>query len=367
MVAARLRRDCQRARLWYPASDGIATVLLPALQPDLTMSVLIEALTLVVPRRELDMRFPGGTSAFLEATLGLERPPRFVCGGDAHLVNLSFYDADHLAPAADLLLAHGFVDVEANRVVDVAYVEQRFGPTMPCDWLEWRNHADGFTYAWLAGTEPGDMAAPIDWTPERSRAMLREDIRDDRERMNKLAEENGIETWLDTSTGRQIVSLAAREALVEQGAAGGTAVSRTKAARVAARSGEVTSAVTDDSRGEATELLGVLRRSLAAHDVEHTVAEAVDGGPVSVAFVLRGRHTAYEFFVAIDRRSPSSRASTRSRPTRGRGVSACAHCSTRGSPASSTSLRRASTCSCPTSRCCTSSPRSAASPPSTAA
>lgn len=49
----------------------------------------------------------------------LERPPRFVCGGDAHLVNLSFYDADHLAPAADLVLAHGLVDVEKNRVVDV--------------------------------------------------------------------------------------------------------------------------------------------------------------------------------------------------------------------------------------------------------
>lgn len=175
------------------------------------MSVLIEALTLVVRKRELDIRYPGGTDAFLQAALELEAPPRFICNGDPHLVNLSFSDPDHLAPCVALLEAHGFMDVDDGKLVDMAYVDQHFGPTMPCDWLEWRRHPDGFTYAWLAGTEPGDMATDEDWTPERSRGMKRFDVRDEPGRMFRLAEEDGIETWLDTRTGKQVVGLAHRE------------------------------------------------------------------------------------------------------------------------------------------------------------
>jgi hypothetical protein len=43
------------------------------------VSVLIECLTLVMQTKELDMRYPGGATAFLEATLEVEQPPRFVC------------------------------------------------------------------------------------------------------------------------------------------------------------------------------------------------------------------------------------------------------------------------------------------------
>lgn len=38
------------------------------------MSVLIEALTLVVPKQVLDVGYPGGTDAFLQALRELENP-----------------------------------------------------------------------------------------------------------------------------------------------------------------------------------------------------------------------------------------------------------------------------------------------------
>jgi hypothetical protein len=81
---------------------------------------------------------------------------------------------------------------------------------MPCDWLEWRQHKDGFVYAWLAGTEPGDMAADLDWTPERSRTMQRGDITTEPGRALRLADEDGIETWLDLKTALQHRGLAIR-------------------------------------------------------------------------------------------------------------------------------------------------------------
>jgi hypothetical protein len=171
------------------------------------MAVLIECLTLVVRKFDLDVRYPGGTDTFLNACLEVPEPPRFICNLDEHLVNLSFYSPEHLEPCWQLLVDNGFTDVEDNRFLDMAYIDQHHGPTMPCDWLEWRRHQDGFTLAWLAGTEPGDMAAPEEWTPAQSLDCKRSDIRDDPDRALKLGEEDGIETWLDLNTGRLVAGL----------------------------------------------------------------------------------------------------------------------------------------------------------------
>jgi hypothetical protein len=175
------------------------------------MSVLIEALTLVIRRFDLDIRYPGGTEAFLQHALELTEPPRFICGEDAHLVNLSFSSPEHMMECLKLLTYHGFLDVDDGQVVDMAYVDQHHGPTMPCHWLEWRRHPEGFTYAWLAGTEPGDMAVDEGWTPERSRGMERFDVRDEPGRMLRLAEDDGVEIWLDLFTGSQGAGLPHRE------------------------------------------------------------------------------------------------------------------------------------------------------------
>jgi hypothetical protein len=168
------------------------------------MSVLIELLTLVVPKRELDARYPGGTSAFLDAAMELVLPPRFTCDGDAHLVNISFHDAEHLAPAVELLLPHGFGDTNDSRAANIASVDQHTGPTTSCDWLDWREHPDGYTHAWLAGTEPGELAAPEGWTAERSRHTTGTDAPNDNERLFPLGAEDGVERWLDLATGEQI-------------------------------------------------------------------------------------------------------------------------------------------------------------------
>jgi hypothetical protein len=167
------------------------------------MSVLNEALSMVVRKSELEARYPGGAEGFYAAVLALENPPRFVVTLDPYLVSLSFYDGGHANPAFLLLAAWGFEECRAGAAADLALVDQRLGPTLPCAWLRWRRHSDGFTYAWSAGCEPGDMAVPEAWTAEQSRALVFTDIREEPGRALPLGRDaDGTESWLDLRKGR---------------------------------------------------------------------------------------------------------------------------------------------------------------------
>jgi hypothetical protein len=181
------------------------------------VSVLIEALTLVVPKVVLDVSYPGGSDAFLDALLHVAQPPRYICNGDEHLINASFYDPEHIRPAERMLQAQGVIGVDGGKFIEFACLDQRFGPTMPCDWLDFRRHRQGFSYAWLRGSSPGDMAAPDGWTAEQSKRLVRRDIRDEAGRCLLLASENGLETWIDFATGEVSESLPQREAGEESG------------------------------------------------------------------------------------------------------------------------------------------------------
>ncbi len=172
------------------------------------MSVLIEALTLVVRKQGLERAYPGGTAAFLAAARALARPPRFACEGDEHFVNVSFYDPEHMRPCLELLRAHGLGRIEDDAFVDAACVDQIFGPTRGCDWLRWAEDEDGITRAWLATEEPRELATDDQWTAARSLGLVHRERVDVPGRLLRLAEEDGVEFWLDQTTGKQLVGLA---------------------------------------------------------------------------------------------------------------------------------------------------------------
>jgi hypothetical protein len=166
------------------------------------MAVLVEALSLIVPRHVLDVSWPGGTDAYLAELGSLPTPPRFACADD-RLTSVSFWSPEEAELLMQRLIGHGVIDVDDDRAAEMVVVDQRHGPVMPCDWLAWERHAEGYTSCWLADTEPGTLVAPDDWTPERSRRLVRQDIRDEPDRFMKLGERNGLEIWLDTETGRE--------------------------------------------------------------------------------------------------------------------------------------------------------------------
>lgn len=257
------------------------------------MSVLVEALSLVIRRITLDISYPGGADAFLAAMCVEDCPARRLCSDDK-LVSVSFFTPDDVTTVVNSLRELGIVELEGNSFHELAVIDQREGPTLPCDWLEWRQHRDGFTYAWLAGTEPGDMAAPADWTAEQSRSLTRSDRRDEPGRMLKLGEDGEMETWLDFRTGAVTTGL---KRLAERSGGGNRrdAGEQEIGEDAMAKREPWESSDEDDEDIGAEGLLGVVMAMLVEREIDHRIVSED-----SVGGRIRTDKAAYELFITVD-------------------------------------------------------------------
>lgn len=167
------------------------------------MSVLIEAVTLVVRRMRFDAIYPGGATTFLRATLELTPPPRFACGDDPHLLNISFDSAEHALPAIELLRFVGLRGIEdsVREAIDFTLVEEHQDSCPGYRWFVWHRHEDGFTYGWDPAADVGAVAGPPAWTRHRSRGAECRVVGDQADDMLLLASENGARSFLDLRTG----------------------------------------------------------------------------------------------------------------------------------------------------------------------
>ena len=151
------------------------------------MSVLIEGVSVVVQRATLDACWPEGTEGFCEAVrTGGSR----ACGvyEDDALVSVACSSRGHADEVlATLRRGAGLLAIDDRRSHDVAIVDELTGPALPCAWLAWRREGGCFTRAWLAGREPGELAAPT-------------------KRLLKLSDDGGVETFLDFESGRIVAS-----------------------------------------------------------------------------------------------------------------------------------------------------------------
>jgi hypothetical protein len=136
------------------------------------MSVLIEAISVVIPRQRLDLKYPGGTAGFMVHAARRSAEHRYVCV-DPHLLCLSYFTPDAADRGVAPLVSAGMTDIADDEFMDVAIVDQRHGPILPCRWLVWSHDASGFTSAWLAGELPGGLSAPEGWSVEQSKRLAR--------------------------------------------------------------------------------------------------------------------------------------------------------------------------------------------------
>ncbi|CAN5308847.1 hypothetical protein BH09GEM1_BH09GEM1_18540 [soil metagenome] len=170
------------------------------------MSVLVEALSLIIPRTVLDVSYPGGTDAFMRKMCDPDIPSLLVSADD-ELVSVSFPGAEAATDITTELLALGITAVDEDCFIEMVFVDQSDGPTMPCDWIEWRKDDAGNTCCWLAGTDPDPIHAPTNWTPAHSLHPKSHDHRDEPGRCVKLADDGSTETWLDLQTGHVMSGL----------------------------------------------------------------------------------------------------------------------------------------------------------------
>ena len=170
------------------------------------MSILIEALSLVVPRRVLDVSWPDGADGwFCHAYLSDDVRHAVM---DDHLACVSALDPEPLLALVEELKELGVVVSDDGRAYDLVMVDQETGPVLPADWLVVERHAHGFTRAWHAAGmwadgEPGELDTPRDWRLEHSWRLIRHDVRDGNDDWLRLsADDDGLETWIDFSTGQ---------------------------------------------------------------------------------------------------------------------------------------------------------------------
>ena len=151
------------------------------------MSVLIEALCLVVPNRVLDLSYPGGVSAFIDE-LSMRDDIRYVVT-DVALTAASVFDPAVGGALTDRLADHGIVGAEERQAIEFVVADMEVGTTIPCDWIETARHPHGFMIAWAVPGERGDTGVPGDWDPSCSWGLQREHFRDMPERVMVLAKE----------------------------------------------------------------------------------------------------------------------------------------------------------------------------------
>src|SRR5215475_6544439 len=127
------------------------------------MSVLVEAINVIVRKETLDQKYPGGLAAYER-----DCPNRTFCADD-YLTRVGFMSPVDAETFIDVLTALGFVFFDGGKFVDFAVVDQTVGLTATCDWLVAEKFSDGWARCWLAGTDDVWTAFPEGRTPESVR------------------------------------------------------------------------------------------------------------------------------------------------------------------------------------------------------
>ena len=131
------------------------------------MSVVAEALSVVIQNATLERSFPDGLDGYRRHC-----PNATLCS-DGRLTRVGFmspHDVNAFCRSLRDLFGFALVD-EQGAFVDIAVVDQMTGPTATCSWLEFEVTAEGVSHCWLSGTPQGELAVPEGWTAEGSRTM----------------------------------------------------------------------------------------------------------------------------------------------------------------------------------------------------
>jgi hypothetical protein len=94
------------------------------------VSVLIEALCVVLKASAVAGKYPGGWEAFARAA-----PPGTLCA-DGELVRVGFMRPQDVQDFIAALSRHGFVHLRDGKARDLVVVDQTGGLRTPCDWAE---------------------------------------------------------------------------------------------------------------------------------------------------------------------------------------------------------------------------------------
>ncbi|MBK9214639.1 MAG: tetratricopeptide repeat protein [Chloracidobacterium sp.] len=166
------------------------------------MAVLIEAISVIVRRRSIEERFPGGWRGFLSDA------PNRTLYSDEEIASVSFMSADDVKAYIFYLESHGLDFEIGGKTVDISVVDQVRGFTTPSPWLEFGDlEKDGnlVKACWITGTEPNYVFTPRGWNYEGSLSQKPGFVPKEEfdQKLKFLREENGLEVYLDLQTNEE--------------------------------------------------------------------------------------------------------------------------------------------------------------------
>lgn len=94
------------------------------------MSVLVEAISVIIRRDAINAKYPGDWAAFVQAA-----PNATLCY-DNELARIGFMHPQDVGNFIDRLAQHGLTFLVDNKTQDLAVADQQRGLTTECDWLE---------------------------------------------------------------------------------------------------------------------------------------------------------------------------------------------------------------------------------------
>jgi hypothetical protein len=162
------------------------------------MAVLVEAIRVVVRRETLDRVYPGGVAGY-----EVDCPNSTFCT-DEHLTAVGFMNPTDTRVFVERLVAdlgRGFVGEDG--FLDIAVVDERTGPTAPCDWLAFLRLPGNYSICWLEGTHPGEVALGAGRTAESLGTMRYLPPGEAENQLDHLGpDERGLEVYRDRASGK---------------------------------------------------------------------------------------------------------------------------------------------------------------------
>ncbi|MEQ1781067.1 MAG: DUF4062 domain-containing protein [Hyphomonadaceae bacterium] len=156
------------------------------------MSVLIEAITVVVKVDAVETSLKGGLLAFEAASPNLT----FRC--DGYLAAVGFMTPTDVEVFVRSLEREGLRYIRNGVSTDMAVVDQIRGPSVPCAWLDCGKDDQGSMQASLRGAPTKPMAVPANWRPG-NKLTFRMGSGDDLE----IDDETGLRYFVDDEGQKQ--------------------------------------------------------------------------------------------------------------------------------------------------------------------
>ena len=180
------------------------------------MAVLVEALSVIVRRDAIDLRFNGGWRNFIELV-----PNGTLCY-ENELARVGFMSPEAVGGFCELLYENGLEVFGNGEFIDAAVVDQVNGLTLPTSWLEFGklqcdDDGNRVSACWLfEGERKGaglhfksleiDLALPIDWTYADSLSNKFEFVKneDKNMRLKFLRRDLSSDIYFDNELGREV-------------------------------------------------------------------------------------------------------------------------------------------------------------------